>query len=158
GFGPGGFGPPSGGGGFGPGGKKAPDVVYQWKGICLDRSSGKVVWGGTANKSKPKLSIHQSNTIATQTPTSDGERIYTYFGTTGIVFCYDRASKQLWKKDLGAHSMMFGHGTASSPVVDDGRVFVQCDNEEKSFLVALEAKTGTELWKVTRPERTGWST
>lgn len=159
GFGPGGgggFGPP-GGGGYGPGNKKAPDVVYQWKVICLDRATGKVLWNELALEGKPKNPIHPSNTYATETPVSDGERVYAYFGMTGL-FCFDMTGKLLWKKDFGTYSMMFGHGTASSPIVHDGKLFIQCDNEEKSFLAAFDAKTGKELWKVSRNERTDWCT
>jgi hypothetical protein len=159
----GGFGGGGGGGGGGPGGgygggKKAPpDVVYQWKVICLDRASGKVLWNETALEGKPKTSIHSSNSYATETPVSDGERVYAYFGMTGL-FCFDMSGKQLWKKDLGAYSMMFGHGSASSPILYNGKLYIQCDNEEKSFLAAIDAKTGNELWKVSRTERTDWST
>jgi outer membrane protein assembly factor BamB len=74
------------------------------------------------------------------------------------VFCYDLAGKLLWKVDLGSYPTAMGHGTGSSPALVDGRLFIQCDNEEKSFLVALDAKTGDELWRVKRPERTGYST
>ncbi len=161
GFGPGGMGGggfgPGGGGGFGPGGKKGPDAVYQWKVVCLDKATGKILWNETALEGKPKGSIHSSNTYATETPVCDGERVYAYFGNTGL-FCFDLAGKQLWKKDLGAHSTMFGHGTGSSPVLHDGKLFIQCDNEEKSFLVAFDAKTGDELWKVTRSDKTAWCT
>jgi outer membrane protein assembly factor BamB len=88
---------------------------------------------------------------------TDGERVYAYFGGAGGVVCYDFAGALVWKIDLGAHPMQFGHGTASSPVLDGSRLFVLCDNEEKSFLVALDAKTGKELWRTPRTERTGWS-
>jgi outer membrane protein assembly factor BamB len=153
GFGGGGGGP---GGGFG-GAKKGPDATYQFKVLCLDAGTGKTVWEKTAVEAKPKIPTHASNTYATETPVSDGERVYAYFGMTGL-FCFDLAGKELWKKDLGAFSMQFGWGTASSPVLHDGKLFVQCDNEEKSFLVAFDGKTGNELWKVSRPERSGWST
>jgi outer membrane protein assembly factor BamB len=162
----GGFGPTGGGkGGFGksgpggfPGGmKKGPDAVYAWRVLCLDRATGKVLWDRTASEGKPRSSIHGSNTYATETPVSDGQSVYAYFGNTGL-YCYDLAGKQLWKKDLGAYGTMFGHGTGSSPVFHGGKLFVQCDNEEKSFLVALDAKTGDDVWKVSRPDKTAWCT
>jgi outer membrane protein assembly factor BamB len=88
---------------------------------------------------------------------TDGERVYAYFGTAGV-YCYDFAGKLVWSKDLGAHKMMFGWGTGSSPALDGDRLFIQCDNEEKSFLIALDKKTGKELWRVDRTEKSGWST
>jgi outer membrane protein assembly factor BamB len=155
----GGFGGAGGGGGFGGGfgGGRPPDVVYKWEVHCLNAADGKVVWKQTAAEQKPTIPIHASNTYATETPVTDGERIYAYFGMTGV-FCYDFTGKQLWKVTLGSYRMGFGHGTGSSPALDGGRLFIQCDNDEKSFLVALDAKTGKELWRVSRPERTGWST
>jgi outer membrane protein assembly factor BamB len=157
---------PSGGmGGFGKGGfpkggfgKKGPDVVYHWEVHCLSAADGKVLWKQTAAEHKPTHSVHSSNTFATETPVTDGERVYAYFGMTGLVACYDFAGQEVWKKDVGTYSMTFGHGTGASPTLDDGRLFIQCDNEEKSFLLALDAKTGKQLWKVSRSEGSGWST
>jgi outer membrane protein assembly factor BamB len=141
-------------GGFGgPGGGRPPDAIYQWDVYCLDRDSGKVLWKQTALKSKPRIPIQQSNTYATETPVTDGERVYAYFGMHGV-YCYDFAGNLVWKKDLGAYPTMMGQGPASSPVIDGERLFLQIDNETKSFLVALNAKSGDELWRVTRDERT----
>jgi outer membrane protein assembly factor BamB len=147
--------------GFGPGGfgrgQRGPDAVYRWEVYCLNAADGKVLWKQTAAEGKPSIPKSGSNTYATETPVTDGERVYAYFGMTGV-FCYGLDGKPLWKADLGSYPMAMGHGTASSPALDGGRLFVQCDNEEKSFLVALDAKTGKELWRTPRPERTGWST
>ncbi len=152
-------------GGFGGGGRpggfgreqKPPDAVYMWQVYCLSAADGKVLWKETAAEKKPTIPIHATNSYATETPVTDGERVYAYFGMTGV-FCFDFTGKMLWKADLGSYRMAMGHGTGSSPVLEGGRLFIQCDNEEKSFLVALDAKTGKELWRVARTERTAWST
>src|SRR5262249_11943808 len=147
-----------GGGGFGKGkAQQPPDTVYKWEIHCLDAADGKVLWKQTAAERRPSIPIHGSNTYATETPVTDGERVYAYFGMTGV-FCYDFNGKQVWKTELGSYRVTMGYGTGSSPVLDDGRLFIQCDNDEKSFLVALDAKTGKELWRTARSERTGWST
>jgi outer membrane protein assembly factor BamB len=143
-------------GGFGRG-ARAPDVTYKWEVYCLNAADGKVIWKQTAAEGKPSISTNPSNTYATETPVTDGERVYAYFGMTGA-FCYDFSGKLLWKAELGSYPMAMGNGTGSSPVLDGGRLFIQCDNEEKSFLVALDARTGKELWRTPRTERTGWST
>ncbi|WP_193789030.1 outer membrane protein assembly factor BamB family protein, partial [Zavarzinella formosa] len=145
-----------GGGGMGKG-RGAPTTSHQFQVICLDLATGKQLWKETAIDAKPKIPTHSSNTYATETPVTDGERIYAYFGMHGL-FCYDLAGKQLWKKDLGVFPMQAGWGTASSPVLDGDRLFIQCDNEEKSFIVALDKKDGHELWKISRSERSTWST
>jgi outer membrane protein assembly factor BamB len=159
GFGPGGPGPGGPGrGGFGRGrSPEPPPTTYQWKVLCLEAATGKVLWEELAHEGRPKIATQNSNTYASETPITDGQRVYAYFGMTGL-FCYDMAGKPLWKIDLGHHPMRMGWGTGSSPALDGNRLFVQCDNEEKSFLVALDANTGDELWRVPREERSGWST
>lgn len=156
GFGGGGFG---GGGGGGFGGRRSgpPDDIYRWEVYCLDRADGKVLWKQLAIERKPTIATHNTNTYASETPVTDGERLYAYFGMTGV-FCFDFTGKQLWTKDLGSYRMMMGWGTGSSPTLEGDRLFVQCDNEEKSFLVALTKKTGEQLWRVERDERSSWST
>src|SRR5262245_36559992 len=150
GFGPGGF------GGFGRGGSP-PNAVYQWKVICLDLATGKALWEQLAHEGKPTIPTQPANTYASETPVSDGERVYAYFGMTGL-YCFDLEGKLLWSRNLGSFPMMGGWGTASSPALDSERLFIQCDNEEKSFVVALDKRTGDELWRVERDEKTNWST
>ena len=135
----------------------APDAVYKWEVYCLNAADGKVIWKRIAAEKKPATGVSGFNTYATETPVTDGKCLYAYFGMTGV-FCYDLEGKKLWSKDLGAYRTAMGHGSGSSPAVDDKRLYVQCDNEEKSFLVALDKKTGKELWRTPRKERTGWST
>ena len=74
------------------------------------------------------------------------------------MFCHDFSGKLLWSRDLGAYRMFANWGTSSSPASDGERQFVQCDNEDRSFVVALDKKTGRDLWRVERRERSTWST
>lgn len=150
-----------GGGGRGPGGPggfggKLPDAVYKWEVYCLDARDGKVIWKQTAAEKKPAIPIHSTNTYATETPVTDGERVYAFFGAAGI-HCFDMDGKKLWDKDLGNFKISAGFGPASSPALLNGKLFLQCDNEDKSFLVGLDARSGKELWKVDRADRTSWS-
>ncbi|HKB01656.1 MAG TPA: PQQ-binding-like beta-propeller repeat protein [Gemmataceae bacterium] len=161
----GGGGPPKGGfGGGGPGGPKGgfgnqrpPDDVYRFEVYCLSAADGKVLWKETAREGKPTVPTQSSNTYASETPVTDGERVYAYFGMHGV-YAYDLTGKQAWKADLGSYPTALGFGTGSSPALADGKVIVQCDNEKESFLVALDAKTGKEAWRTPRTERTGYST
>ncbi len=162
GFGGGGGGFPGGGGGGRPpggggGGGSGPDKEYTWKVVCLDRATGKELWSEKAAAGKPKYGTHGSNTFASETPVSDGERVYAYFAASGTVSAFDLKGKEVWKKDVGAFPSQNNWGTASSPAVHDGRVFVQCDNEKESFLIAFDAKTGEEKWREKRAEKTSWS-
>jgi outer membrane protein assembly factor BamB len=147
-------GPGGGRGGFG-GGGSPPNAIYRWEVLCLDRATGSVLWRELALEGKPRIPTHGSNTYASETPVTDGERVYAYFGMHGL-FCFSADGKLVWKKDLGSFPMQMGWGSSSSPVLDSDRLFLQIDNEEKSFLVSLDKKTGNEVWRVDRAERTNW--
>lgn len=149
---PGGF-----GGGFGRSGGQPPSAVYRFEVHCLDSASGRTVWKQVAAEHKPTIPTHSTNTYASETPLTDGERIYAYFGMHGL-FCYDLQGELVWKKDLGTYPMQNDWGTGSSPAISGERIFIQCDNEKSSFLVALDTKTGGEAWRVERDERSSWST
>ena len=135
----------------------APDKIYLWKVICLDTTTGNVLWERTAREGKPRTTVNRNNTYASETPVTDGERVIAYFGNTGL-YCYDISGNLLWSKDLGAYPMQMGWGTGSSPVLYGDRVFIQCDNDKESFLVALDKKTGDQLWRLDRNEKSNWST
>ena len=87
----------------------------------------------------------------------DGERLYVYFGQVGL-FCYDLKGKLLWSKKSDQVNTRYGWGTASSPVLHQGRLYVVNDNDDKSYLMALDKKTGETIWKVDREEKTNWAT
>lgn len=144
-------------GGFGGfGGGAPPNDVYRWEVYCLNAVTGEVLWKQVAAERKPRATKQPSNSYASETPVTDGKQVYAYFGNTGL-FCYDVHGNLRWKKDLGSHPTVAGWGTASSPALDGDRLFVQCDNEEQSFLVALDKNTGKEMWRVDRDEKTAWS-
>ena len=129
---------------------------YRWEILCLDAKTGKVLWNRTALEGKPRLETHRDNTYASETPVSDGQYVVAYFGMMGM-FCYDLDGALIWKKDLGRHPMAQDWGTSSSPTILDGKVFVQVDNEESSFVVAIDIRTGDEVWRQPREERSNWS-
>jgi outer membrane protein assembly factor BamB len=137
--------------------RKPPTAEYRWMVLCLDRATGKVAWEQVARTGRPTIPIHARNSYATETPVTDGERVIAYFGMSGL-YCYDLSGNLLWTKDLGTFPLQMDWGTGSSPVLHGGRVYVQCDNDKASFLVALDAKSGDELWRADREERTNWST
>ncbi len=143
----------------GGGGSRRDDLtntVYRYEVICLDAQTGEIRWRTTACQQRPPMPRHSSNTYATETPITDGDRIYAYFGMTGI-YCFDMQGKLQWKNDLGSFKMRAGWGTSSSPVLLEDKIFVQVDNEEQSFLVALDTKTGDEIWRVNRDEKSQYS-
>lgn len=131
--------------------------VYRWELTCFDLKTGKELWKQVARTGSPQIKKHAGSTYACETPVTDGKRVYAYFGMTGV-YCYDLTGKRLWQKDLGSFKTLNGWGTGSSPVIYQDVLYVQVDNEEHSFLVALDAASGNEKWKVDRDEKTNYST
>jgi outer membrane protein assembly factor BamB len=136
---------------------KVPAGVHRWKVICLDWQTGKVLWERTAHQGKPPGAIHVKNSYATETPVTDGKRVYAYFGNVGL-FCYDLAGTPLWSRKWASYKTRMGWGPAASPVLHKGRVYIVNDNDEKSFLVAVDGRTGDEVWRVSRDEKSNWAT
>jgi len=128
---------------------------------AFDAASGKLRWEREAHKGAPFGGRHRKNTYASETPATDGERLYVYFGNVGL-FAYSLDGQLLWTTKFDPQPMYLDFGTAASPVVSDGRVFVVHDNDGKSFAAAIDAKTGKQLWKVDRDlpssgQTSGWS-
>jgi outer membrane protein assembly factor BamB len=134
-----------------------PETTCRWLVLCLDADSGEVLWEKQAREGKPTIHIHPNNTYATETPAVDAERLIVHFGMTGL-YCYDHSGHELWSKELEAYPTQFGWGTGSSPVIDDARVYLQCDNDERSSLVAFDKQSGEEVWTVERDEKSNWGT
>lgn len=144
-------------GGYGRDRNDLVNVVYRYQVACLDRSSGKEIWRKTVKTGKPPMPRHTTNTYATETPAVDDKHVYVYFGMNGV-YCLDHSGDLIWEKDLGVYEMRAGWGTASSIALLDERLFVQVDNEQKSFLTCLETGTGKELWRTERDEKSQYST
>jgi outer membrane protein assembly factor BamB len=123
----------------------------------MDLQTGEILWKQVAKEGSPRSKKHRATNYASETPVTNGKRLYAYFGMTGL-YCYDLEGTLIWEKDLGAFKTFNGWGTGSSPVLYKDRLFVQVDNEESSFLLALDAETGEEIWKKEREEKTNYST
>jgi outer membrane protein assembly factor BamB len=137
---------------------KPPSESVAFEVHCFSLSDGSLIWKQEIESRKPEHKIHPSNTYATETPATDGEHVFVYFASIGVVACLDLDGKEVWKRDLGSFPSGNGFGTGSSLALGDGLVYVQSDNDQSSFLVALDAKTGNDRWRVERDGRTSWST
>lgn len=144
----------------GGGGRRRDDLTavrFRFQVICVDAKTGVEIWRQTAREGRPGIPRHSSNTYATETPVTDGKLVIASFGMNGL-YCFDLTGELQWEKDLGSYKMRAGWGTSSSPVLFDGKLFLQVDNEQQSFITALDAKTGQEVWRVNRDERSQYST
>jgi outer membrane protein assembly factor BamB len=123
----------------------------------IDWKSGKILWEREVNRGAPKTSHHLKNTYASETPVTDGERLYAYFGNVGL-YCFDFSGKLLWSQKWPPANTRYGWGTAASPVLHEGRIYIVNDNDDQAFLVALDKKTGRQIWRVERDEGSNWAT
>jgi len=142
---------------FGGNRPEPPADVHHFKVIALDTATGKVIWDKTVLSTQPKFPKHLKNTYASETPVTDGERIYAYFGNVGV-YALDLEGNVVWEKPFEVVRTRYGWGTAASPIVHGDLLFVVNDNEDSSFLAALDTRTGTEKWRATREEGTNWVT
>ena len=140
------------------------DASQQWRLLALDKATGKIVWNVLGHESAPKVARHTKATHCNSTPATDGQRIVAIFGSEGL-FCFDaKDGALLWKKDLGPMDSGYFQmpasqwGFASSPIIHEGKVVVQCDVQKGSFLAVFDLTTGAEVWRTARTDVPTWST
>ena len=136
----------------------------QWRLLALDKATGKILWNTLAHEAVPRVARHTKATHCNSTPATDGRRIVAIFGSEGL-FCFNAADGALvWKKDLGPMDSGYFQvktaqwGFASSPIIHDGKVVVQCDVQENAFLAVFDLESGRELWRTARGDVPTWGT
>ena len=116
--------------------------------LAVDRKTGRILW----HRPAPKVELEDVHNIygspAAPTPATDGQRVYVYFGSYGLL-CYDFTGKELWKKPLPKPITVWGSST--SPIVAGDRVLLKCDQDVGSYLLAVDARSGKTIWKTERP-------
>jgi outer membrane protein assembly factor BamB len=134
-----------------------PTNEYRWQVICLDLNTGTPRWTTTVHKGVPPKNHHKKNTLASETPVTDGERVYAYFGNVGL-FCLDMEGKQLWKYEVPITNNRFSWGTSISPILYEDTLYLVNDNDDRSYLAAIDKRTGKEKWRVDRDEKANYCT
>ena len=142
---------------FGGNRPEPPKEPHRWTTLALDLATGEKLWETLAHEGVPDTSRHLKNSFASETPATDGERVYTHFGHLGT-FCYTLEGELVWSKRWPPRATRYGWGTAASPVLHQGRLYIVNDNDDESSLTALEASTGKQIWTVARDEKSNWAT
>jgi outer membrane protein assembly factor BamB len=130
---------------------------HEWRVIGLSLESGRVEWERLAHSGVPTSPIHIKNSYATETPVTDGERVYAYFGNVGL-FAYTVEGEPVWERRWPSVATRYGWGTAASPVLHGDRIYIVNDNEDASWIAAIDKKTGDVAWKLDREEKSNWAT
>jgi outer membrane protein assembly factor BamB len=136
---------------------------HKWMLYAIDKGTGKIVWERIAFEGEPRNKRHIKSTYASATPATDGRLVVAWFGSQGV-HAYDVNGNPLWQVDLGRVDMgaydipSYEWGPASSPIIWNGLVLLQCDTQADSFVIALDAGTGKTVWKTARQELPSWGT
>ena len=137
------------------------DIVIRLMLFCYDLETGKRLWEREIYHGRPRGGRHVKNSFASETPVTDGERVYAYFTEYGL-FAFDLDGKPAWATPFEGRPTIRDYGTGASPALHGDRLFVLNDNEEQSFLAAFDTRTGKEVWRtprtIDRARKTGWST
>lgn len=139
---------------YGSGDSADDDTEQRWAVYALDQKTGAILWEKVAHRGAPRARRHPKATHANTTLATDGTRVIAFFGSEGL-FAYDFNGELLWRKDFGVldsgpvrTELQWGH--ASSPILFEGKVVLQCDQRKGSFLAVLSVEDGKELWRTDR--------
>jgi len=137
---------------------------HEYRLYCFDKQSGELLWERLVHKGIPVTERHTKSSHANATPATDGRYVVVFFGSEGL-YCYDFQGELVWKKDFGR--MNAGPydnpdvewGYASSPIIHENRVILQCDIiGDQGFLASLDLESGQEIWRSPRQDVATWST
>ena len=134
-----------------------PKTIHKFDLLCLDRTTGKILWRKTATEAVPHEGHQPTGSFANYSPVTDGQYVWVSFGSRGL-YCFDLDGGLLWSKPLPTMRTIMGFGEGSSPALAGDAIVVVCDQEAGSAIFAFNKVTGEQLWRKDRDERTSWAT
>jgi outer membrane protein assembly factor BamB len=132
------------------------NTIHEFVVMAINRESGAVLWQKTVCREAPVDGIHRSGTWASNSPVTDGEHLYAYFGSRGL-YCLDFEGNMIWERDFGQMEKKMDFGEGSSPALYKSRIAIVWDHEGESFLYVLNKSTGEDVFKIPREEATTWA-
>ena len=143
--------------------EKPEEVSLHYFLYCLDLASGRVRWRQEFHAGRPPIGRHRKNSFTSETPVSDGRRVYVYAGSLGL-YAFDLDGRLQWKTPLEAYPVYLDFGTGGSPALHDNLLVIVNDNEQEQFIAAYDTRTGKRVWRTKRdiflasdPRKSGWS-
>ncbi len=133
------------------------EYIHEFRVILINRSNGETIWEKTVARELPLEGTHELGSWASNSPCTDGENIYAYFGSRGL-YCLDFEGNILWQRDFGQSNKHMSFGEGDSPYLHDDRIFVLWDHQGECFLYSIDTKSGKDVWVAKRDEITSWST
>ena len=135
--------------------------IHKWMVYAVNKRTGRIQWERVAHQGPPRNKRHIKSTYASATPATDGRIVVAWFGSEGV-YAFDVNGQPLWSVDIGRVDMgaydipTYEWGPASSPIIWNGLVILQCDTQTDSFILALDAESGETVWKTSRDEIPSW--
>jgi len=115
---------------------------HQFVVLALRRNDGEILWRRTVRETVPHEGGHRTASHASNSPVTDGERVYAFFGLQGL-YCLDAEEGEvLWSRDFGRMHTKHGHGEGASPALHGETLIVNWDHEGQSFIAALDKRSG----------------
>ena len=140
-------------------GSTTTSAEHRWVVYDIDFHTGKIRWERELHGGTPPIARHLKNSYASETPVTDGRRVYVYFGSIGLVAALNMSGETVWRSEVGAFNTTVDLGQAASPALHGDRLYIVNDNVKGSFIAAFNKDTGEEVWRVDRDERgQSWST
>ena len=130
---------------------------HQFAVMAVRRADGQTAWKKILREEFPHEGGHETGSLASNSPVTDGELVYAFFGSRGL-YCLDFNGNIKWQKDLGRMQTLHAHGEGSSPVLYRDELIVCWDHEGDSFLYVFDKRNGEQRLKIARDEKTSWST
>ena len=143
-----------------PRGMMQPRIPHRFMVYAFDRRTGKIVWERAAREATPHEGSHPENgTWASSSAVTDGEHVIAFFESEGL-YAYDMDGTLIWQKDLGRKTMRNEFGEGTTPALHGNRLVITWDHYVPggSSLIALDKRSGQELWRVKRDEIDTWAT
>lgn len=129
---------------------------HEFRFVAVDRADGTIVADRNLRTALPHEGGHYTASLASASPLTDGKHVFVSFGSQGL-YCLDLDGNVKWEKQLGKLNTKHGHGEGTSPTLHGDTLIVNSDHEGQSFVVALNKRTGDQLWRKQRDEVTSWS-
>jgi len=140
-------------------GSKASTNEHRWMLYSIDFNTGLIRWQRELHSAPPPMKRHLKNSFASETPVTDGRRVYVYFGNIGFVGAFNMSGETVWQKEIEVYNTTLEMGTAASPILHEDRLYIVNDNTSRSFMAAFDKDSGEEVWRVDRNERgQNWAT
>ena len=140
------------------GGWMQSTAALRWVVYDLDVDTGLVRWERTLHTGIPPMARHLRNTYATETPVTDGERVYVSFGAIGLLAALELDGTLVWTTEIGVPERFQPWGVGGSPALHENRLYLVNDNNDLSYIAAFDTATGDEVWRTERAEIENWST